>query len=98
MAGEFADFHAVATFHEARALLAEHEFAAIVAENDLVGGTGLSLYEEVRQTKPILPFVLMCGGDRVTRDDPQFRFLPKPFGLAELTAALVQMIAFVGGR
>jgi DNA-binding NtrC family response regulator len=98
MAGEFSDFHAVATYNEARALFAEHDFAAIIAENDLAGGSGLSLYDEVRRFRPELPFVLMCGGITATRDDPQFRFFAKPFSVAELTATLVEMIAFVCGR
>ena len=96
--GEFSDFHAVASYYEARALFAEHDFAAIIAENDLPGGTGLLFYEEVRRLRPELPFVLMCGGIAVTRDDPQFRFFAKPFSIGELTATLAELTAFVGGR
>ena len=96
--GEFSDFHAVASYNEARALFAEHDFAAIIAENDLTGGTGLAFYEEVRRFRPELPFVLMCGGDTVTRDDPQFRFFPKPFSIADLIATLAEMMALVRGR
>lgn len=93
LAGEFSDFHAVATYNEARALLAEHDFAAIVAENDLKGGTGLALYVEVRRQHPALPFILMCGGTQVSRDDARFRFFAKPFRVTELAAALLEMIA-----
>ncbi len=92
LAGEFSDFHAVATFNEARALLAEHPFAAVIAENDLKGGPGLALYEEARRSHPALPFILMCGGIRVSREDVRFRFFAKPFLVAELAAALLEMI------
>lgn len=92
LAGEFSDFHAVATFKEARALTVEHDFAAIIAENDLRGGTGLSLYEEVRRTRPELPFVLMCGGITIVREDSSFRFFAKPFSLSELANVLTEMV------
>ena len=95
---EFSDFHAVATYNEARALFAKYEFAAIIAENDLTGGTGLAFYGEVRRFRPEIPFVLMCGGDTVIRDDPQFRFFPKPFSIADLIATLAEMMACVRGR
>jgi DNA-binding NtrC family response regulator len=93
MAGEFSDFHAVSTFNEARALIAEHDFAAIIAENDLRGGKGLSLYEEVRRRTPELPFVLICGGIMVRREDPRFRFFAKPFSISDLANELTEMIA-----
>ena len=93
LAGDFSDFHAVATFNEARALLAEHPFAAIVAENELTGGSGLALYDEVRRTQPALPFILMCGGIQVGRDDARFRSFAKPFRVTEMATALLEMIA-----
>jgi DNA-binding NtrC family response regulator len=46
MASEFSDFHAVATINEARALLAEHDFPPIIAENDFKGGNALSIFRE----------------------------------------------------
>lgn len=93
LSGQFSDFHAVASFQEARALLGEHDFSAIIAEYHLPGGTGLALYEEVRRNSPRLPFVLMCGGMQVTLPDPHYRFVAKPFGLADLGFALSEMVA-----
>jgi DNA-binding NtrC family response regulator len=93
LAGDFSDFHAVATYHEARALLAEHEFAAVVAEYHLPGGSGLALYEHVRRESPAVPFILMCGGMQVTLSDPHYRFLGKPFALTELVRAMAEMCA-----
>lgn len=97
LAGEFSDFHAVATFNEARALLTEHSFAAIIAENDLKGGSGLALYEFVRKQHPSLPFVLMCGGIHVCRDDANFRFFAKPFLLKKFAATFLAMVAPTAG-
>jgi len=80
-------------FGEAQALLAEQSFAAIIAEQHLTGGTGLALYDEARRGAPDVPFILMCGGERVTVGDSQFRFFAKTFGLADLAETLATMIA-----
>jgi len=88
LSGEFSDFHAVADFKEATALLAAHDLSAIVAEYHLPCGSGLVLYEEARRRQPKVPFVLMCGGMRVCLDDPRFCFLEKPFNLQVLVETL----------
>jgi DNA-binding NtrC family response regulator len=93
LSGQFSDLHAVASFQEARALLAQHDFAAIIAEYHLSGGTGLALYKEVRRDGSRIPFVMMCGGIQVTLSDPYYRFFAKPFGLADLGASLAEVIA-----
>jgi hypothetical protein len=58
LADRFTDFHAVASFNEALALLKEHSFSAIIAEYHLPGGTGIALHEEARSRLPQVPFVL----------------------------------------
>ena len=93
LAGQFSDFHAVASFGEARALLAEHEFSAVIAEYHLPGGTGVSLYEYARRVSAGMPLILMCGGDPIALPDPHFRFFAKPFGLSEFAEVLAEMIA-----
>ncbi len=92
-AGEFSEFSAVGTFDEARTLLDEQRFTAIVAEYHLPGGTGFTLYREARRSMPNVPFVLMCGGLPVTVPDPCFRFLGKPFDVTEFAETLGQMLA-----
>ncbi len=92
VADQFTDFHAVATFSEARTLLSQHIFAAIIAEYHLPGGSGLKLHEEVRRTTPDVPFILMCGGTSITLSDPYFRFLAKPFGVADFAGVLANMM------
>ena len=91
LSSQFSDFHAVASFREARSLLAEHQFDTIVAEYHLPGGTGLALYEEVRRSHPFLPFALMCGGDPVNLPDPQFCFFAKPFSLHEMADVIARL-------
>ncbi|HEV7867660.1 MAG TPA: response regulator [Chthoniobacteraceae bacterium] len=93
LAGESSDFHAVACLDEALALLAEREFSAVIAEYHLPGGTGMSLYEHARRVSAHMPFILMCGGDRITLPDRHFRFFAKPFGLSEFADSLAEMIA-----
>lgn len=84
---------AVASFDEARALLLEHPFTAIIAEYHLPGDTGLSLYSEVRCLMPQTPFVLTCGGRPVVIiSDPYFRFFGKPFSVTDLVATIEQML------
>lgn len=92
LSGQFSDFHAVASFREAQALLAAQNFTAIIAERHLPGGTALDLYEQARRAAPEVPFVLMCGGEPIALDDTHFRFFAKPFGLAEFTDSLAEMI------
>ena len=93
LSGQFSDFHAVASFGEAQALLTEQSFAAIISEQHLTGGTGLALYNESRRGSSDAPFILMCGGERVTLGDSNFRFFAKPFGLADLAETLAAMMA-----
>jgi DNA-binding NtrC family response regulator len=93
LADRFTDFHAVASFDEALPLLKKHSFSAIIAEYHLPGGTGMALHEEARTRLPQVPFILMCGGARVSVADLRFRFLAKPFGLGELGEALDQIQA-----
>ena len=93
LSGQFSDFHAVASFGEAQALLTEQSFAAIISEQHLTGGTGLALYNESRRGSSGVPFILMCGGERVTLGDSNFRFFAKPFGLADLAETLAAMMA-----
>lgn len=92
LSGQFSDFHAVASFGEAQALLTAHKFTAIIAEQHLPGGTALDLYEQARRAAPELPFLLMCGGEPVALNDAHFRFFAKPFGLTEFTDSLAEMI------
>jgi DNA-binding NtrC family response regulator len=91
LSDRFTDFHAVASFDEALALLKKHSFSAIIAEYHLPGGTGIALHEEARSRLPRVPFILMCGGAHISVADLRFRFLAKPFGLGELAEALDQM-------
>jgi DNA-binding NtrC family response regulator len=93
LADRFRDFHVAASFEEAAALVTEHSFSAIIAENHLPGGTGLALHEEVRRRLPEVPFVLICGGTEVDIPDSRFRFLAKPFRLSELAEALDELQA-----
>ena len=91
LSGQFSDFHAVADFGEARRLLAEQGFDAIIAEHHLPGGTGLALYEEVRRTNPLVPFALMCGGEPLDLPDPQYCFFGKPFSLEVLGDVIAKL-------
>jgi DNA-binding NtrC family response regulator len=93
LSGQFSDFHAVASFGEAQALLATQKFTAIIAERHLPGGTALDLYEQARRTASEVPFLLVCGGDPVALNDAHFRFFAKPFGLTEFTDCLAEMIS-----
>lgn len=91
--GQFSAFSAVARFDEARTLLQEQTFAAVIVEYHLPGGTGLSLYHEVRRVLPTVPFVLMCGGLPISVPDPRYCFFGKPFGVSDLADTLRQMLA-----
>jgi DNA-binding NtrC family response regulator len=93
LSGQFSDFHAVASFGEAQALLATQNFTAIIAERHLPGGSALNLYEQARHAAPEVPFVLMRGGEPIVLDDAHFRFFAKPFGLTEFTDCLAGMLS-----
>lgn len=90
--GHFSDFYAVGTLGEAQSLLSTKRFAAVIAERHLPGGSALDLYAQTRRMTPEAAFVLMCGGESIAIDDPQFRFFAKPFCLTEFTNSLVGMI------
>ena len=91
LADRSSDFHAVADFNEALALLESHSFSAIIAEQHLPGGTGIALHQEARRRMPQVPFILMCGGNPLSVADLRFRFLAKPFALGGLDEALHQI-------
>lgn len=78
---------------EAKSLLASSvKFTVVVSDNDLPDGKGADLYAWMRDRKFETPFLLMSGGILSTRSDTGFRFLAKPFALAELLDQLADLI------
>ncbi|MBX3172794.1 MAG: PAS domain-containing protein [Gemmatimonadaceae bacterium] len=60
--------------------------------------SGLEVLEELRQSFPELPVLIASGYDRATNanftdDDPNRRFLQKPFGVSALREAVSQLLA-----
>ncbi len=68
-------------------------FHAIVCDYQLADGTGLDFYRWLRDSRgDFTPFIMISGQvEPITRDDPAFAFLGKPFGLPALCDLLSEV-------
>jgi DNA-binding NtrC family response regulator len=73
--------------------LARQDYQLIVCDVELPDGDGIALAQELRERWPGIAVVLTSGWperyeDHASLRRPGFRFLPKPFSMAELLAAV----------
>jgi CheY-like chemotaxis protein len=76
-----------------------HDYDALIADYMMPGMTGVALVSEAQRVSPNLPALLITGyaGLNPSLDDG-LRRLAKPFGQAELEAALSDVIGRAGPR
>ncbi|NDV52437.1 MULTISPECIES: response regulator transcription factor [unclassified Salipiger] len=94
---------AVATLGDARAALADSDFAGLVLDLMLPDGSGLELLSEIRRGGSELPVLLLTARDQVRDrieglDAGADDYLGKPFDLHELAARLRAILRRAEGR
>jgi CheY-like chemotaxis protein len=78
--------------------LTHHSFDLVLSDMEIGDGTGVDVVQIARQTHPEARLMLMSGsadGELLeqARSSGAARFLPKPFGLADLMRAIEELLA-----
>jgi CheY-like chemotaxis protein len=77
--------------------LTRHSFDLVLSDIDIGDGTGLDVVQIARKSHPDAPIVLMSANAdteviQQALDSGVARFLPKPFGLAELMNTISELL------